>query len=104
MIFARGSSLENIHEGGVCSTNSDCQNLACGREGVTDVKVCCSSGQTASYLGFDWCSNYEVDAVCRHNSQCASNLCDNNRCKPQKLPVNEVCDWNSECQNAACSA
>jgi hypothetical protein len=88
--------------GDTCSRDSDCGNRACGREGDTDVKVCCASGQTNSYLGFDWCSNYDDGEVCRHNSQCKSDLCDNNRCKPQKLPVNAVCEWNSDCQNAAC--
>jgi hypothetical protein len=63
-----------------CSWNRDCQNDACGREGDVDKKVCCSTGKTCSYWGFDWCSEYNSGDVCKHDCQCRSGTCDNGRC------------------------
>jgi hypothetical protein len=85
-----------------CSWDWDCDNDACGREHNTDKKVCCPTGQTSSYFGFDWCSGYEDGEVCRHDGQCKSEVCLNNRCGKGKVDPVTTCSWDYECENHHC--
>jgi hypothetical protein len=62
--------------GEACSIDSDCGNDACGRPTAADGagKVCCPSGDTTRFGGFDYCTRMPEGATCWSDAQCDSNM------------------------------
>lgn len=95
------SSGETLDDGMACSWNWQCTNNACGRATNTTVKECCPSGKVYSYLGFDYCANYNDGVACTFDGQCKSDHCNNNHtCGSQ--PDGTACDSHADCNNKSC--
>jgi hypothetical protein len=68
------SSLREVGES--CTIDSECGNDACGRPTAADGagKVCCPSGDTTRFGGFDYCTRMPEGATCWSDPQCDSNM------------------------------
>ena len=92
-----------------CSEDQSCANRACGRKTAADNAplVCCSSGDTTFYAGFDYCTKMPNNSICWADAMCASEYCRNNEGGLRKgicgkLPVGSSCDRDADCENDAC--
>jgi len=100
----------NIPVGQQCEVDGDCINNACGRETAADdaLKICCPSGRSDRFAGFDYCAAMPNGSVCWSDAQCAAGYCKDNQGGLQKgicsgrLEPNSSCDVNAECLNQAC--
>lgn len=72
------SGQKNI--GDACFWNWECANYACGRPLATDSKECCDTNEVCSFVGFDYCSGYDIGTACQHNCQCRSDSCTHDLC------------------------
>jgi hypothetical protein len=108
---AEGICTEFIGRNGPCDENEDCKNSACGRPTADDdaALVCCPSGATSTYGGYDYCTGMAVGATCWADDQCQSGKCKGNgggtqkgSCSSVTKAVGEACDSNYECANKAC--
>jgi hypothetical protein len=97
--------------GEACDSNYECANKACGRSTADDGAklVCCESGATSTYGGYDYCTGMAVGATCWADDQCQSGKCKGNgggtqkgSCSSVTKAVGEACDSNYECANKAC--
>lgn len=63
-----------------CASNSECSNKACGRITAADHAplVCCKSGATHLYAGYDYCTQMPSGSICWSDAMCASGSCKNN--------------------------
>jgi hypothetical protein len=71
-----GGSTSNKY----CESNSDCSNGACGRLTADDYEplVCCPSGKTINYFGFDYCTDIPDGSVCFIDKMCQNGNCKGN--------------------------
>ena len=62
-----------------CRSNSECSSRACGRLQAGDENlVCCPSGHTSMYTGYDYCTQMPNGSLCWSDSMCASGYCEGN--------------------------
>lgn len=61
--------------------NADCANGACAHGGIADesMYVCCPYGKYCTWLD-GWCAGKPLGDDCKHNCQCTSDKCLNNKC------------------------
>jgi len=76
----KGRCVEKGAAGQPCTSNSDCKNNTCGRQTAADGAplVCCPSGDTRTYGGYDYCSNMPNGSTCWSDAMCASDYCGGN--------------------------
>lgn len=76
----KGHCAERGAVGESCDSNVDCKNNSCGRRSAADgaPKVCCPSGATSTYAGFDYCSQLPNGSSCWSDAMCASDECGGN--------------------------
>lgn len=100
----------NRAAGEACSYDAQCKNGACGRPTAADgaATVCCASGATAGYAGYDYCTKMPSNAVCWSDAQCATGYCSSNAGGTMKgycagdFAAGAVCHWDNDCANKAC--
>ncbi len=63
-----------------CSSNDECSNKACGRKTAADNAplICCQSGKTDTYWGYDYCAGMPDGSICWSDGMCATGYCKNN--------------------------
>jgi hypothetical protein len=97
--------------GEVCDSNYECANKACGRSTADDgaALVCCPSGATSTYAGYDYCTGMAVGATCWADDQCQSKYCQGNagglqrgNCQSTSKSKGESCSKDAECGSKAC--
>ena len=94
-----------------CNANNECQNHECGRPTATDgaTKVCCPSGKSGIYAGYNYCLDMSDGSTCWSDAQCQGGICQGNAGGTKKgvcmspQPINAKCDANNECQNSICA-
>ena len=98
---------KNVNE--TCSSNDECINGACGRiDAGSGALVCCPSGATATYAGFDYCKEIKTGDACWSDYMCASGYCKGNAGGVQKGictkkgETGDACETNSDCRRNAC--
>lgn len=65
--------------GASCSIDLQCNNGACGRPNAdTNNLVCCPSGNTTSYWGYDYCTGMANGTSCWLDTMCQSGSCKGN--------------------------
>ena len=93
-----------------CSSNTECERNACGRPTAADGAAleCCSSGDTVTYGGYDYCTKMPKEATCWSDAMCQTGNCEGNKgglkkgtCSSRKA-VAKPCSSNTECYNNAC--
>lgn len=59
-----------------CKSDGDCANKACGRSTAADGAplVCCPTGKSFRYGGFDYCGDLPASSVCWSDAHCATGL------------------------------
>jgi len=94
----------------LCSSNDDCVNNACGRNGddISQSSFCCESGQTIVSSGTAFCTGQPDGSHCSTDGQCASLYCkqtgglfDNGVCT-SLARVGFECSLNQDCFNGVC--
>lgn len=108
--FNKGICQGNASTGATCTENSDCANDACGRQTAATGAplICCPSGQTDLFGGFDYCTEMPDGSVCWSNDMCESGICvggsitSRGICNATLLPTGATCTSNSDCENDAC--
>jgi hypothetical protein len=105
----KGKCTGNSKPGQSCTSNDNCSNKACGRETAADGAklVCCPSGKTDLYGGFDYCTQMPDGSTCWSNAMCSSGFCRDNAGGLKKGTCGKVatdgkCSSNSDCTNGAC--
>jgi glycerophosphoryl diester phosphodiesterase len=95
--------------GEICQSNANCSQAACGRGTAADNahKICCASGKTSTYGGYDYCTGMPDASACWSNAQCLSDYCRGNNSGTNKgtcgkLEINLACQSNSDCKGGAC--
>jgi len=111
-IIATGTAVVNMKKASQsCDSNGECASNACGRATADDgaALVCCPSGATSTYGGYDYCTGMAVGATCWADDQCQTGKCKGNgggtqkgSCSSVTKAVGEACDSNYECDNKAC--
>lgn len=63
-----------------CDINANCKNGNCARESANDgvPKVCCKSGRSGRYAGYDYCYDMKRGTRCWSDAMCASGNCKGN--------------------------
>lgn len=71
--------------------------------------VCCPSGATSTYGGYDYCTGMAVGATCWADDQCQTDYCQGNgggiqkgKCQSTSKANKETCTNNRECASDAC--
>ena len=102
------SSQGTLGPGATCSSNSQCQNGACGRPHPKATSLmCCPSGKYFNYWGYDYCTGMPngtgcFDAIGSH--VCQSGLCKNSVCSTANTQANGTsCTQNADCQSNNCN-
>ena len=94
-----------------CDSNWECASNACGRPTADDgaALVCCPSGATSTYGGYDYCTGMAVGATCWADDQCQTDYCQGNgggiqkgKCQSTSKANKETCTNNRECASDAC--
>ena len=94
----------------LCSSNDDCVNNACGRngDGISQSSFCCESGQTIDLSGTAFCTGQLDGSHCSTDGQCASLYCkqtgglfDNGVCT-SLARVGFECSLSQDCFNGVC--
>ena len=94
-----------------CDSNWECASNACGRATADDgaALVCCPSGATSTYGGYDYCTGMAVGATCWADDQCQTDYCQGNgggiqkgKCQSTSKANKETCTNNRECASNAC--
>lgn len=98
--------------GGECTFDSDCINKVCARMGAEGPLVCCPSGQSIMYAGFDYCTDLPAGTKCWDSDSCVGGQCADNcngfcvgactSCCGAGQP-GDICEDNSDCANGACA-
>jgi hypothetical protein len=99
--------------GETCDPNDslDCQNLACGREMLTEGSpfICCPSHSVLRLSAFgstqNFCAGLPLQASCGlQNALCESGVCVGGLCQEEKQGIGETCDAADQvdCANNAC--
>ena len=100
----------NLKPGDSCSLDMLCANGACGRATAEDgaTTVCCVSGATTGYAGFNYCTQMPSNSVCWFDAQCATGYCSANAGGTVKgycagdFKAGDSCHWDNDCANKAC--
>jgi hypothetical protein len=76
----KGICIARSPVGASCNIDANCANNACGRATANDgaIKVCCASGSTTRYAGYDYCTSMPSQSTCWANTMCASGTCKGN--------------------------
>jgi hypothetical protein len=106
----RGTCTGDEPVGSKCTENADCKNGACGRQTAQDGAplICCPSGHTDTYGGYDYCTEMPDGSVCWSDAMCAGGTCKGNAGGFQKgtctgnVPVGGSCSEDADCRNRAC--
>ncbi len=93
-----------------CGVDSDCKNDHCARESARDgaKKVCCKSGKSGRFGGFDYCYSMPDGTTCWSDAMCASGYCRGNAGGTKKgvcgkLNVGQSCGVDGDCKNGHCA-
>jgi hypothetical protein len=105
------SSQGTLGPGATCSSNSQCQNGACGRPHPKATSLmCCPSGKYVNYWGYDYCTGMPNGTACFENQVCANGLCQKNTgtntgtcATANTLPKGATCNQNAQCQSNSCT-
>jgi hypothetical protein len=106
-----GICTEFMGRNGPCDENEECKNSACGRPTADDdaALVCCPSGATSTYGGYDYCTGMAVGATCWADDQCQTGYCQGNgggtqkgKCQSTSKANKETCTKDRECASDAC--
>jgi hypothetical protein len=74
-----GQCTDYKKNGASCTQDYECKSKACGRpEAGTDNLICCPSGKTDMYLGYDYCTEMPSGKKCWTDAMCASGDCVDN--------------------------
>jgi len=93
------------------TSNYECENQVCGRATAEEgaALVCCPSGTTITYGGYDYCTKMTVGATCWTDDMCETGKCKGNgggmqkgTCSSTTKAAGESCESNYECANQAC--
>ena len=71
-------SSAQLPVGGACKSNKDCVNGACGRAGAGGALNCCASGNTDSYMFYDYCTKMPSGTPCWSDAMCSNGSCQKN--------------------------
>ena len=92
-----------------CGSDSDCSNGACGRFTAKEgsVLICCPSGQTTTYAGFDYCTQAPEGSACWSDAACdGAGMCS----KENPSPCTDVPDTDAiisgcmaDCEDDECN-
>ena len=63
-----------------CNIDANCKNKNCGRESAKSgaPKICCNSGKSGKWAGFDYCYGMKNGTTCWSDAMCASGNCKGN--------------------------
>ena len=84
--------------GETCEEDSNCDNLTCGRIYPTTDRECCSTAEKVNGI---FCSNQPNGLPCLENPMCASDVCVIGICQDGPQEINEPCDDEEDCVDAA---
>jgi hypothetical protein len=99
-----------------CEEHADCMSRACGKHPEVNatvedllsdsipLKTCCPSGKTFGHEGDSFCkATQPVEAACRADAMCESDICIFNTCRETLLNDGMACEESNDCNGGVCA-